>query len=85
MAETQYAHNTRRAGDDRQPIGWLSYSGRAHASVIEYLDSGRPMGPNYMGELMWPVEVRYDEERDVTRVGFSLLAPPAAADDAGRA
>lgn len=64
--EALRAHNTRRTGDERKPIGWATYSGAAHESLIRHLDSGQPM---------WPVEVRYDPDSDTTRVGFSLLAP----------
>src|SRR5690242_15161163 len=76
MTETMYAHNTRRPDDERKPTGWATYSGSAHASLITRLMDDRPMGPNYMGEWMWPVEVIYDPDSDTTRVGFSLMPPP---------
>lgn len=76
---SEHCHHTRRRDDERQPTGWATYSGGAHEALIRDLDSGQPMGPNYMGELMWPVEVVYDPETDSTRVGFSLLAPTTEA------
>lgn len=57
---------------DRKPIGFATYNG----DVRGILNEG-PKGPNYMGELMWPVTAEYDAATDKTRVGFSLLAPEA--------
>jgi hypothetical protein len=74
-APQQYAHNTRRAGDERQPAGWANYSGKAYPALCRDITAGLPMGPNYMGELMWPVQAIYDPETDTTRVGFSLVPP----------
>jgi hypothetical protein len=75
MSEIQYAHNTRRRGDERQPTGWATYSGKAYPALCRHLTEGHPMGPNYMGELMWPVQVVYDPDEDTTRAGFSLMPP----------
>lgn len=55
---------------DRQPTGWANYRGDCRGILAE-----GPKGPNYMGELMWPVTAEYDAETDRTRVGFSLQAP----------
>lgn len=55
---------------DRLPTGFATYSGDARG----ILNDGAK-GPNYMGELMWPVTAEYDAETDKTRVGFSLQAP----------
>lgn len=53
----------------RKPIGFATYRG--------YVDMPlEPCGPNYMGELMWPVTLEYDSAKDRTRVGFSLIPPP---------
>ena len=72
---TETTHNIRRAGDTRQAIGWATYRGAAYAGICRDITEGRPMGPNYMGELMWPVEAVYEPDSDTTRVGFSLMAP----------
>jgi len=59
--------------DDRRPTGWANYSG----NVVPFVAARHlePMGPNYMGELMWPVEAVFDRGSGRTRVGFSLQAP----------
>lgn len=59
----------------RKAIGHVNYRGDVTASIERDIASGRPFGPNYMGELMWPVEATYDSAADRTRVGFSLQAP----------
>lgn len=53
----------------RQPIGFANYPGKCSVDFM------RAMGPNYMGELMWPVTAQYLPDQDVTRVGFSLIRP----------
>jgi hypothetical protein len=58
----------------RLPTGWANYPG----DVRHILDDPEPKGPNYMGELMFPVTADYDPETDTTRVGFSLMAPSPA-------
>jgi hypothetical protein len=54
---------------ERRPIGFANYPGD-HTHL-----AGRdePMGPNYMGELMWPVTAERDPKTDRTKVGFSLI------------
>jgi hypothetical protein len=62
--------------DGRTATGYMNYRGDVLAGITADIDSGRPMGPNHMGELMWPVSAVYDAETDRTRVGFSLVPPP---------
>lgn len=59
----------------RQPIGFANYRGDCVATWQRHIEAGNAFGPNYMGELMWPVSASHDPEADLTRVGFSLLAP----------
>lgn len=59
----------------RTATGHANYPGDVTAAIEADIASGRPFGPNYMGELMWPVDATYDAEANRTRVGFSLLAP----------
>lgn len=59
----------------RKAIGHANYRGDATEAIARDIADGRPFGPNYMGEFMWPVDAAYDAELDTTRVGFSLLAP----------
>lgn len=58
--------------DTRQPVGFATYPGDCRGILQEV-----PKGPNYMGELMWPVTAEYDETTNKTRVGFSLQPPKA--------
>lgn len=46
------------------------------------LDGGVPpvMGPNLLGELLYPVEATYDPGTGRTTVGLSYIAPPTDAD-----
>jgi hypothetical protein len=55
----------------REPVQWLNYSGRVE------IDPATPMGPNTIGEWLWPVVVEYDAETDRSRVGLSYVAPTA--------
>lgn len=55
----------------RSAVRWLNYTGRVE------VDMGKPMGPNALGELLYPVTVEYDADSNATRVGFSFVAPPA--------
>ena len=64
---------------ERKPTGWANYRGDVTAGIQRAIDSERPMGPNYIGELMWPVEATYDAKTDSTHVGFSLIPPDSAA------
>jgi hypothetical protein len=57
----------------REPVQWLNYRGRVS------IEPGSPMGPNLMGEYLWPVVAEYDPETDTTRVGLSFIAPPTEA------
>lgn len=59
--------------DTRQATGWANYPGDCRGILTE-----GPKGPNYMGEVVWPVTAEYDAETDRTRVGFSLQAPVSA-------
>lgn len=59
----------------RKPTGWATYRRDVRVGIQRAIDSGQPMGPNYMGELMWPVEATYDPKTDSTRVGFTLVPP----------
>lgn len=55
--------------DTRQPVaGWLNYPAGS-----DYPDPMRPMGPNTLGERLWPVVGERDETR--TRVGFAYQPP----------
>lgn len=62
----------------RAAIGHANYPGDVTAGIAADIESGRPFGPNYMGELMWPVNASYDAVTDATRVGFSLMPPEVA-------
>lgn len=61
--------------DRRVAIGHANYQGNVTEAIARDVAKGRPFGPNYMGELMWPVSADYDTATNVTRVGFSLMAP----------
>lgn len=55
----------------REPVaGWANYRGRLN---VPY--PGIPMGPNTLGEWLWPVRWQYDDEADRTRIGFAYTAP----------
>lgn len=62
----------------RVATGHANYPGNVTEAIAADVESGRPFGPNYMGELMWPVDATYDTATNTTRVGFSLVAPEAA-------
>jgi hypothetical protein len=59
----------------RKATGWANYHGDVTSAIARDIEAGTPRGPNYMGELMWPVDAAYDAESNMTRVGFSLIAP----------
>lgn len=64
----------------RAASGFMTYPNDCTASIAaDFIELGRPMGPNYMGEAMWPVSAEYDAESNTTRVGFSLIAPAVSA------
>ena len=62
----------------RPAIGYANYPGNVTEAIAADVAAGRPFGPNYMGDLMWPCEATYDSIADRTRVGFSLIAPAVA-------
>lgn len=65
-----YTHTYRAPDvDDRLPAHFLNYSGRVT------IDPLKAMGPNTMGESLWPVTAEYDAETDKTRVGLTYIAP----------
>lgn len=53
----------------------MNYHGDVTASIAEWIESGVPMGPNYLGEYMWPVSATYDADADRTHVEFDLRPP----------
>lgn len=55
---------------------YMTYGGNCCIGIRERIDSLIPMGPNYMGEPMWPVSAEYDPASQKTRVGFTLVPPP---------
>lgn len=54
-----------------EPTCWLNYRGDRRNATFP----GGVAGPTTSGELLYPVDAEYDSERDVTRVGFSRIAP----------
>jgi hypothetical protein len=56
-------------GDTRKPAaGYLTYAGGIEDPLPTI-----PMGPNTLGEKIWPVTIeRFDDQ---TRIGFSNVAP----------
>lgn len=63
----------------RRPVTWLNYPGDVTAGIVELLERSIPMGPNTIGEWLWPVSAAFDVETNRTRVGFSYVQPPAVA------
>ena len=57
----------------RQATVWVNYPGDVTAAVVELIDDGTPMGPNTIGEWLWPVSASFDPALKRTRVGFSYL------------
>lgn len=55
---------------DRKPVTFLNYNGDQR-----HILDGPPLGPNTMGELLYPVTAEYDAVTDRTRVGLSYVAP----------
>lgn len=68
-------HTTITSDDSRVAVGHANYPGDVTAGIAADIASGFPHGPNYMGELMWPVDATYSPDQDKTRVGFSFLRP----------
>ena len=63
------------ADDGRHPIGDLHYPGNVVPGIADAAATGRPYGPNYNGEAMYPVTATFDAEANRTTVGFSLIPP----------
>lgn len=59
----------------RLVVTWANYPGDVTAAVVELIDRAVPMGPNTIGEWLWPVSASFDPARQRTRVGFSYLPP----------
>ena len=59
---------------DTRPVtaGWLNYP-----AGIDAPDPRVPMGPNTLGEWLWPVQIECSAE--CTRIGFSYTRPPTPA------
>ena len=64
--------------DTRKATCWLTYP---HTLVP---DPYKPLGPNLLGEHLWPVEVTHGTDGS-SRVGFSLIAPPGVNPFTGKA
>lgn len=58
-----------KTDDGRAPVAWGNYPGRVAFTPL------RPVGPNTLGEYLWPVEVQYDAETNRSRVGHSFVEP----------
>lgn len=56
----------------------MNYRGDQTATIADQIAAGSPMGPNYLGEHVWPTGATYDADRDRTVVTFSLVPPPQA-------
>lgn len=62
----------------RAASGYMTYPNDCAEGIAARIESRVPMGPNYIGEPMWPVSAEYDAGSNTTRVGFSLIAPEAS-------
>lgn len=60
--------------DTRKPSSFLNYTGDRR-SILD--NPGQRLGPNLLGEWLYPVTAEYDAEENRTRVGLSLVAPEA--------
>ena len=58
-------------GDTRRPTAALTYHGDQRG-----IDPRWSLGPNTLGEWLWPVTADYDPATDRTRVGLSYIRPP---------
>lgn len=54
----------------RQPVAFLNYNGDQR-----HILNGPPLGPNTIGELLYPVTAEYDDTSNKTRIGLSYIAP----------
>lgn len=70
-----------RMDDGRAPVVFLAYPG----DLRDTFHPLRPLGPNAIGERLWPIAAEYDADADQTRVGLSYITPPAIADLVGGA
>lgn len=55
--------------DDRSALVWLNYNKLDPKNINPFT----PLGPNTLGEYLWPVEV--DMKNELDRLGFSFAAP----------
>lgn len=62
--------------DTRRPIGHANYQRDVTADIQRHITEGTALGPNHMGEYMWPVTAVFDPATGVTRVGFTLIPAP---------
>ena len=62
--------------DARKPTSFLNYTGDRRGILN---DPATRLGPNTLGEWLYPVTAEYDAEKNRTRVGLSLVAPEAVA------
>ena len=62
--------------DTRKPTSFLNYKGDVRGILR---DTNLRLGPNVLGEWLYPVTAEYDAETNRTRVGVSLIAPAAVA------
>lgn len=66
----------------RAATTWVNYPGDVTGAVVDLLDRSVPMGPNTIGEWLWPVSAAFDAGLKRTRVGFSYIAPATHRDAA---
>ena len=71
-----------KMGVERAAIGHANYHGDVRHTFDFETFEGRK-GPNYMGEIMFPVTAEYDEETNMTKIGFSLMPPAPMVMDNG--
>ena len=57
--------------DRRKPVAYLNYG-----DIVESPDPFESMGPNSLGEKLWPVTIQRLGAR--TRIGFSYIRPSMA-------
>lgn len=69
-----------KMGIERVAIGHMNYPGDLR-STFDFETFKGAKGPSYMGEVLFPVDAAYDEETNMTKIGFSLMPPPNWVDD----
>lgn len=42
---------------------------------VRHIVDDPPKGPNYFGEVMYPIAAKYDAKTDTTRVKYSIIKP----------